>query len=149
MSLLPRYSLLTLLVLTALVAGGVKLWYGPHHVVEQTKEKNEVEYTYTRDWHGERIIQGPHILRITKPNKLEISVEYYRSGVIVDHVYYINGDFREQKIHHGRGTMNPFGDEELQPLQPEELREFEAAIEREFEPLRQRGLKQLPPLHSK
>ncbi len=26
----PRYSLLTLLVLTALVAGGMKLWYGPH-----------------------------------------------------------------------------------------------------------------------
>ncbi len=35
MSLRPRYSLLTLLVLTALspCAGGVKLWYGPHHVV--------------------------------------------------------------------------------------------------------------------
>jgi hypothetical protein len=25
-----RYSLLTLLVLTALVAGGVKLWHGPN-----------------------------------------------------------------------------------------------------------------------
>jgi hypothetical protein len=33
MSLRPRYSLLTLLILTALVAGGVKLWYGPHRVV--------------------------------------------------------------------------------------------------------------------
>jgi hypothetical protein len=30
MKLRPRYSLLTLLVLTALVAGGVKLWHGPH-----------------------------------------------------------------------------------------------------------------------
>src|SRR4051812_23116133 len=30
MSLRPRYSLLTLLVLTAFVAGGVKLWRGPH-----------------------------------------------------------------------------------------------------------------------
>ena len=29
MSLRPRYSLLTLFVLTALVAGGVKLWYEP------------------------------------------------------------------------------------------------------------------------
>ena len=39
----PRYSLLTLLVLTALVAGGVKLWRGPHHVVihgPQSKEEN-------------------------------------------------------------------------------------------------------------
>jgi hypothetical protein len=33
MSLRPRYSLLTLLVLTALLAGGVKLWRGPHRVV--------------------------------------------------------------------------------------------------------------------
>jgi hypothetical protein len=33
MSLRPRYSLLTLLILTALVAGGVKLWYGSHRVV--------------------------------------------------------------------------------------------------------------------
>ncbi len=32
MSLRPRYSLLTLLILTALVAGGVKLWHGPHRV---------------------------------------------------------------------------------------------------------------------
>ena len=33
MSLRPRYSLLTLLVVTALVAGGVKLWFGPHRVI--------------------------------------------------------------------------------------------------------------------
>ena len=30
MSLRPRFSLLTLLFVTALVAGGVKLWHGPH-----------------------------------------------------------------------------------------------------------------------
>ena len=33
MSLRPRYSLLTLFVLTALVAGGVKWWRGPHRVM--------------------------------------------------------------------------------------------------------------------
>lgn len=43
MSLRPRYSLLTLLVLTALVAGGVKLWYGPHHVVERIAPMIEIE----------------------------------------------------------------------------------------------------------
>ncbi len=50
MSLRPRYSLLTLLVLTALVAGGVKLWYGPNHVVEQIKNDVETEYTSTQYW---------------------------------------------------------------------------------------------------
>ena len=38
MSLRPRYSLLTLLLLfllTALIVVGVKLWIGPHHVVER------------------------------------------------------------------------------------------------------------------
>src|SRR5687768_6371264 len=33
MKIRPRYSLLTLLVLTALVACGVKLWRGPHHAI--------------------------------------------------------------------------------------------------------------------
>jgi hypothetical protein len=33
MSLRPRYSLLTLLVVMALVAGGVKWWRGPHRVL--------------------------------------------------------------------------------------------------------------------
>ena len=33
MNLRPRYSLLTLLILTALVAGGVKYWYRLQHVV--------------------------------------------------------------------------------------------------------------------
>lgn len=33
MSLRPRYSLLTLLLLTAAVAVGIKLWRGPHRVV--------------------------------------------------------------------------------------------------------------------
>jgi hypothetical protein len=33
MKIRPRYSLLTLLVLTALIAGGVKYWRGPHRTV--------------------------------------------------------------------------------------------------------------------
>jgi hypothetical protein len=33
MSLRPRYSLLTLLLLTAAIAVGVKLWRGPHDLV--------------------------------------------------------------------------------------------------------------------
>ena len=43
MSLRPRYSLLTLLILTAIVAGGVKLWRGPHHVVMSDPPTSEEE----------------------------------------------------------------------------------------------------------
>ncbi len=46
MSLRPRYSLLTLLVLTALVAGGVKLWYGPHRV-ESSQGRTMKSNTHT------------------------------------------------------------------------------------------------------
>jgi len=68
MSFHPRYSLLTLLILTALVAGGVKLWYGPHHVVEERDPGKQLEYTYTRRWRGEKIVHGPSIVRICEPN---------------------------------------------------------------------------------
>jgi hypothetical protein len=78
----PRYSLLTLLVLTALVAGGVKRWYGPHHVVEREDAYQETEYQYTRDWRSNKIIHGPHIFRHYDANgKLSrVSITYYRHG---------------------------------------------------------------------
>ena len=41
MSLKPRYSLLTLLILTAFIAGGIKLWRGPHHVVIPERPNEE------------------------------------------------------------------------------------------------------------
>ena len=82
MSLRPRYSLLTLLILTALVAGGVKLWYGPHHVVERPKPHREEEYTYTRDWRGAKVIHGPWATRFYRPDGSLASVllHYYRRG---------------------------------------------------------------------
>jgi len=45
MSLRPRYSLLTLLLLTAGIAGGVKLWRGPHRVFIPNCQKEQ--YTST------------------------------------------------------------------------------------------------------
>ena len=76
MTLRPRYSLLTLLILTALVAGGVKLWRGPHWAVisgdTRTAEERKLlskfphgfktslynpygafryEYSYLQHWH--------------------------------------------------------------------------------------------------
>ena len=68
MNFRPRYSLLTLLILTAIVAGGVKLWRGPHHVVEERVPGMQLEYTYTRGWRGEKIVHGPSIIRICEPN---------------------------------------------------------------------------------
>ena len=71
-----RYSLLTLLVLTALIAGGVKLWYGPHRVVisnPPTLEEQEIlnshplingffripsarlEYGYYSSWNAKQV----------------------------------------------------------------------------------------------
>jgi len=82
MALRPRYSLLTLLVLTALVAGGVKLWYGPHHVVSRFKYE-ETEYTYSKSWDTSRIIDGPHIFRWYQPDGktlYQIQISYYRRG---------------------------------------------------------------------
>ncbi len=71
----PRYSLLTLLVLTALVAGGVKLWYGPHWqelnapTVLQLQElirvrlkyysprsKPAYSYQYRNTWDGQEVV---------------------------------------------------------------------------------------------
>jgi hypothetical protein len=129
MSLRPRYSLLTLLVLTALVAGGVKLWYGPHHVVERPSPVKEDEYTYTRDWQGNRIIQGPRILRSkTKQGKNEyVDVRYYRSGERMDWVYRIV-NYLEQKPR----LIIPFTNEEfINPLTTEEQLECQKLLERE------------------
>lgn len=82
MSLHPRYSLLALLILTALIAGGVKLWYGPHHVVERPEPGWELEVTYTRNWRGDRIIDGPMIQRRMASGHWDIVyVRFFRRGV--------------------------------------------------------------------
>ncbi len=70
MRLRPRYSLLTLLILTALVAGGVKLWRGPHrHVHRETLadwpgDELEVQYDYVLNWKFNEQKQGVHLIRV-------------------------------------------------------------------------------------
>jgi hypothetical protein len=83
MSLRPRFSLLTLLILTALVAVGVKLWYGPHHVVERPWPEMEVEYFFTREWQGNKQIVGPKIRRYKSHEGTveHFEVTYYRAGI--------------------------------------------------------------------
>jgi hypothetical protein len=56
MNLRPRYSLLALLLFTAAVAGGVKIWRGPHRHVHREAlayypgDELEVQYDYVLDW---------------------------------------------------------------------------------------------------
>lgn len=74
-----------LLVLTTLIAGVVKLWYGPHHVVERIRPDEEREYTFTRDWQGDKIIHGPFLERFfNDAGYLSlVKLSYFRQGVVV------------------------------------------------------------------
>ena len=87
MSLRPRYSLLSLLVVTALVAGGVKLWYGPHHVVER-HENEEYSYAFNYDWRGNKNHYGPWFRRMTKADKLTfIEIGLWKKNLQIDWVF--------------------------------------------------------------
>ncbi len=78
-----RYSLLTLLLVTAAIAVGVKWWRGPHHVVERPAADLEREYAYCRDWRGTKIIDGVEVHRHFdsehRPTMTEITL--FRRGV--------------------------------------------------------------------
>jgi hypothetical protein len=112
----PRYSLLTLLLFTALVAGGVKLWHGPHHVVESDGPNLEKEYSYTLDWRGNRVINGPTVIRRFEDQKLMFfNVGYTRHGDDVDWMFMV-----------GENKYVTYGSPpEMEcPLSAEELRTF-------------------------
>src|SRR6218665_1102059 len=80
-----QFSLLGLLLLTAAIAVGVKLWHGPHHVVDRSAAKFEDEYTYTRDWTGLKIVSGPRVLRyLGKRDHIErVTLHVYRQGELL------------------------------------------------------------------
>ena len=85
MSLRPRYSLLALLIFTAFVAGGVKLWRGPHHVVDRSNPQMEDEYTYYRDWDGTKIVDGVRVRNYIDDGKtLFVSIDLYRRGELLE-----------------------------------------------------------------
>jgi hypothetical protein len=93
MKLRPRYSLLTLLVLTALVAGGVKWWYGPHRVIERTSPGLESEYAFTRDWRGNQVLHGVYIERhqAKHANRLaQVQLNYFRDGINTGNMVFVN-----------------------------------------------------------
>ena len=140
MSLRPRYSLLTLLILTALVAGGMKLWRGPHRHLEQWCENVQCEYFCLRDWQGNEYLDG---VRITRSHSLERQVveydrfelEYVRNFKFVPwrYIYYVLPADKEPDF-----PLVQQSDAES-PLSVEELREVRAVIEREKQRLPQRG----------
>ena len=77
----PRYSLLAFLFFTAAVACGVKLWRGPHHVVDRSNPQMEDQYTYYRDWDGTKLMDGVRVLRYGSKGDYGPSViHFYRHG---------------------------------------------------------------------
>jgi hypothetical protein len=118
MSLRPRYSLLTLLVLflfTATITVGVMRWHAPQHVVEFHSPNVEEEYWFTRQGGGKRVIQGPWVRRQLVNQKLvSFAVLFYRQGEPVDWVY------RSEASEFARYHMPQV----VCPLSAEELREF-------------------------
>ena len=136
MSLRPRYSLLTLLLLTTFVAGGVKLWYGPHHVVEQPRPKMEVEYTYRRGFTAQRIFAGPHVERVFgKAGELRvIEITYYRGGTLLRprYLFVDEGLAYDSRIRFRKNLVEEFFTEH-------EITEFEQAIQREKQRLHDSG----------
>jgi hypothetical protein len=139
MSLRPRYSLLTLLVLTALVAGGMKLWHGPHHVVERPEPDQEYEYTFTRDWRGNRILQGACVTRCYKAGNIDSGeIHYFRQGVELPWLYYYaffpndkDADEEYRLCQYYLGTASATRSKQESPLQQNEQVEFQEAMQRE------------------
>jgi hypothetical protein len=136
MKIQPRYSLFALLAFTAVVGLGVKLWYGPHHVIERPSPNLEDEYTYTRDWSGIKIVQGPRLLRYHKPEGTldHVMIEYYRQGVNLKQAFEIFA-LRQNELLHAEVFR-----EKPQPLNFDEELEFKKAIEQEEKSIQKLGL---------
>jgi hypothetical protein len=124
MRLRPRYSLLTLLILTALVAGGVKLWYGPHHVIERPSSTVELEYSYDRDWRGNKVIDGPYVSRDRIKQYPQLIISLYRQGV------WVNWTYTCVPVENEESLPEPMKQTDS-PLTPQEWQVFRAAVERE------------------
>ncbi len=89
MLLRPRYSLLALLLFTAAVASGVKLWRGPHHVVDRSNPQMEDEYTYYRNWDETKIMDGVRVRKYHDEEQiLFLSIDLYRQGTLQENGHY-------------------------------------------------------------
>lgn len=126
----PRYSLLALLLFTAAVAVGVKLWRGPHRVVNRTNPKMEEEYTYYFDWNGSKIMDGVRVMRYSPEGKHNrSSVHFYRQGKCLVAPTSVKADTEEQRL-----TLQALA-QNYPVFSPEELAQFHRQVQSEREQL--------------
>lgn len=122
-----RYSLLSLLALTAVVAVGVKLWLGPHHVNQQTTLDVEEEFTYYRDWKGNKILHGPRVRRFSDSiTPVRIEIVYFRDGMHTENYIDLFGDLENVPL-----VNRPKRNKQSIELSSDEKAEYLAAVERE------------------
>jgi len=136
MTIFPRYSLLTLLLLTAGIAGGLKLWHGPHQMIERVTPTSEIEFTYTRDWRGHKIVDGPVVQRRFEEDKLVFFVvSYCRRGVELP---WVSGCYVRQ---HAAPYLASYQLPTLCPFTAEERRAFDQARAVELERVAAEGVR--------
>lgn len=135
-----RYSLLSMFLITALIAGSVKLWYGPHHVVEIWSAPDwTVEYNYTRDWNEKRMVTGPVVFRQYTGKVLShFDMRYFRQGIDTRWTYSWY-DSQESVLNSMVQGPSPFTGEEC-PLSEQELRVFHQARDAELQRLAAAGI---------
>ena len=128
MSLRPRYSLLTLLVLMALAAGGIKLWRGPHWASEWRTPTRQIEYGYTNSLQGQRIAEGLRIERIyhQQDERLEqVAVSFYRAGQLVPRsLYVLSADFDLHDVIPSAVDLSNIEDAEVRRAVEQEMQNF-------------------------
>jgi hypothetical protein len=131
-----RYSLLALLAFTAFVALGVKLWYGPHYVIERPSPNLEDEYTFTRDWTGSKIVHGPRFLRYHRSDGTldHVMIEYYRNGMNLKQNYELTALPPNELRHVFQFRETPL------PLTADEKVDFDKAVKQEADLILSLGL---------
>jgi hypothetical protein len=143
MSFRPQFSLRTLLLVTALIAVGAKLWHGPYHVVE-TIDGVEHEYDYYRAWGWERVKHGVEIQRaqvnFDEYDMPEIAIRFFREGQDSMNLVELAGRdpahfLANEKQHQGMYKVD-FAEGVLNANQKQQM---ESAVARETERLKQAG----------
>ncbi|MGC4001964.1 MAG: hypothetical protein QM811_01970 [Pirellulales bacterium] len=102
-----QFSLLGFLVLVAAIEVGVKVWHGPHHVIERPSQNLEDEFTYYREWDGNKIVDGPRVLRYLTPNGVPqvTHIFFYRQGMKTGHVTEL-ATLSQRELRHSRSTVS-------------------------------------------
>jgi hypothetical protein len=134
MSFRPRYSLLAFLLFTAAVAGGVKLWRGPHHVIDRSNPQMEDDYFYYRQWNGTKIMDGVRMRRYRWDDRIATTyLHYYRGGELLPTMITIHA------MPHQGTLAGSFIPRIIEGLEPHEDSSLRAACVQEMESIQQQG----------